>query len=195
MDTSTLIGLAVIGGLLIYGISIYNKLVALKNQFKNGFAQIDVQLQRRYDLIPNLVESAKAYLKHEQETLNQVVEARNQAAQLAKAADATDGDSVRKLARAESKVGQALANVYAVFEAYPDLKANQTISDLMSELSQTEDQISVARQVYNDAVMTYHTFMEQFPNNIIAGFFAFKPTELFEVETPEARKAVKVSFE
>lgn len=196
MDMTTLIGLAVIAVLFIYGVSIYNQLVALRNLFKNAFAQIDVQLQRRHDLIPNLVESTKAYLTHEKETLTRVMEARNQAvsAQKQAAGDPADGGKMRQLGSAESGLTRALANLYAVAENYPDLKANVTIQQMMEELGSTENKVAFSRQAFNDAVMGYNTYREQFPNNLFAGFFAFKPSEPLELETPEARQAPKVSF-
>ncbi len=196
MSTSTMIGLGVIVIVIFYLISIYNKLVTLKNRFKNGFSQIDVQLQRRHDLIPNLVESAKAFMSHEKETLEKVISARNQATQATKAAanHPEDPSSIKKLMGAENILNRALANFYAVAEAYPDIKANDTIQQLMEELTSTENKVSFARQAYNDFVMAYHTYREQFPNNFIAGFFGFKETALFELEDIEAKKAVKVSF-
>lgn len=194
--TTTLIGLGVIAVVVIYLISIYNNLVTFRNQFKNGFAQIDVQLQRRHDLIPNLVESAKAYLSHEKETLSRVMEARNGAvsAQKEAARDPVDSKNIQRLGSAENMLTKALANFYAVAENYPDLKANETIQQLMEELSSTENRVSFARQAYNDGVMTYNIFREKFPNNIIAGMFAFKETAQLELESPEARQAPKVSF-
>lgn len=193
---TTLIGLAVIGAAVIYIVMIYNRLVALRNQFKNGFAQIDVQLQRRHDLIPNLVEAAKAYLDHERDTLTRVMEARNGAvsAQQDAAKDPADGAKIQKLGAAENLLTKALANFYAVAENYPELKANETIQQMMEELSSTENRVAFARQAYNDSVMTYNTYREQFPSNVISGLFAFKPTSQLELETPEARQAPKVAF-
>ena len=193
---TTIIGLIVIAIAAMYLVFIYNRLVSLRNQFKNGFAQIDVQLQRRHDLIPNLVEAAKAYLVHEKSTLTQVMEARNNAvsAQKDAAKDPGDGTKIQRLGGAENLLTKALANFYAVAENYPDLKANETIQQLMEDLSSTENRVSFARQSYNDGVMSYNIFREQFPNNVIAGMFAFKETSQLELETPEARKVPKVAF-
>ena len=193
---STLIGLIVIAVVVVYIVFIYNRLVSLRNQFKNGFAQIDVQLQRRHDLIPNLVESAKAYLSHERNTLTEVMEARNNAvsAQKDAAGDPADGGKIQRLGSAENMLSKALANFYAVAENYPELKANETIQQLMEELSSTENRVSFARQAYNDGVMGYNIFRVQFPNNIVAGLFAFKPSSQLELESPEARQAPKVAF-
>ncbi|WP_336366976.1 LemA family protein [Marinobacter sp. C2H3] len=193
---TTVIGLVVIAAVVLYLVFIYNRLVSLRNEFKNGFAQIDVQLQRRHDLIPNLVEAAKAYLAHEKTTLTQVMEARNNAvsAQQDAAGDPGDSTRIQRLGSAENLLTKALANFYAVAENYPDLKANETIQQLMEELSSTENRVAFARQAYNDGVMGYNTFREQFPNNLIAGFFAFKETAQLQLESPEARQAPKVSF-
>ncbi|MDX5300262.1 MAG: LemA family protein [Gammaproteobacteria bacterium] len=196
MSSTTWIGLAVIAAVIIFVISIYNRLVALRNRFRNGFSQIDVQLQRRHDLIPNLVESAKAYMAHERDTLTQVMEARNQAvsAQKQAAGNPDSAAGIQKLGAAENALSRALANFYAVSENYPDLKANQTMQQLMEELTSTENKVAFARQAYNDAVMTYNTFREQFPNNILAGMFGFLPNAQLELENPQARQAPKVSF-
>lgn len=193
---TTTIGLIIIAAIALFLIMIYNRLVALRNQFRNGFAQIDVQLQRRHDLIPNLVESAKAYLSHEKNTLTQVMNARNNAvdAQQEAAKNPDDGKRIQRLGGAENMLTKALANFYAVAENYPDLKANETIQQLMEELSSTENRVSFARQAYNDTVMTYNTYCEQFPNNVIAGLFAFQQTSQLQLETPEARHVPKVSF-
>jgi LemA protein len=194
---TSIIVLVILGAFVFYVVGVYNKLVSLRNLFKNGFAQIDVQLLRRYDLIPNLVETAKAYMSHEKETLNAVIAARNQASELAnqmKSSNADNGEMIKKLANAERAVGQSLMQLYAVAEAYPDLKANQTMQSLMEELTSTENKVSFARQAYNDAVMQYNTYREQFPGNFVAGFGAFLPAELFILEEPEAKKAVKVNF-
>ena len=196
MTTSSIVTLVIIALVAFYLIAIYNKLVAFRNRFKNAFSQIDVQLQRRYDLIPNLVETAKTYMQHEKETLTAVIEARNEAAAAAKAAAShpEDASTIRKLAGAESMLGGALGKFFALSESYPDLKATQTMAQLMEELSSTENRISFSRQAYNDSVMEYNTYREQFPNNMIAGPANFQPAELLELEDKEARKAVKVSF-
>lgn len=182
---------------LVYIIAIYNKLIALRNRFKNGFAQIDVQLQRRHDLIPSLVESAKAYLGHEKETLTQVIEARNQAESARKSARAQpdNAGAMTALGRAEGLLSGSLANLYAVSEQYPELRANETIIQLMEELSSTENRVGFARQAFNDLVMDYNTYREQFPNNFIASLLGnFKAAQQLELEDQAARKAVKVSF-
>ncbi|MBE0486747.1 LemA family protein [Marinobacter sp.] len=193
---TTVIGLIVVAVVIIYLVVIYNNLVSLRNQFKNGFAQIDVQLQRRHDLIPNLVEAAKGYLDHEKSTLTQVMQARNNAvsAQKDAAKDPGDGTKIQRLGSAENLLTKALANFYAVSENYPELKANETIQQLMEELSSTENRVAFARQAYNDGVMSYNIFREKFPNNLVAGMFAFKETAQLQLETPEARQAPKVSF-
>ena len=189
-----ILGLVVVLGLIVAGM--YNRLVALKNRFQNAFAQIDVQLKRRHDLIPNLVETAKGYLRHERETLEAVIAARSGAETARKAAAAEPGDpaAMRELQRAEGQLGATLGRLFALAEAYPDLKANQTMSQLMEELTSTENRIAFARQAYNDSVMQYNTARESFPTNIIAGMFNFGPAELFEIEEPAQREAPQVSF-
>lgn len=177
-------------------IGIYNKLVTLRNRYKNAYSQIDVQLKRRYDLIPNLVETAKGYLKHERETLEAVIQARNQASQANQRAALNPGDSgaMQGLMGAETALAGALGRFFALSESYPDLKANQTMAQLMEELASTENKIAFSRQAYNDAVMGYNISREKFPNMIIAGSFGFNEAALFEVNAPEERQAVKVSF-
>jgi len=192
----TLIFLAVAALVLFYGVAIYNHLVALRNRYRNAFAQIDVQLQRRHDLIPNLVETAKRYLQHEEETLTQVIQARQSAITAKQKATASpENDQIMgQLGQAEGGLSNALMRFNAVAENYPDLKANTTMAELMEELSSTENRIGFARQAYNDGVMHYNTYREQFPNNIVAGFGSFIPAHSLELENPEARKNVKVSF-
>jgi LemA protein len=189
--------LALIAAVAFWGMSAYNRLVAQRNEFKNAFAQIDVQLKRRYDLIPNLVETAKKYIAHERETLEAVVKARNSAvtAHTAAAADPSNAEAMRQLAAAEGGLSGALGRLFAVAEAYPDLKANQTMMQLTEELTSTENRIAFARQAFNDAVMTYNNAVQQFPSNILAGAFSFQPAELLKAtESDEERKAVKVQF-
>jgi LemA protein len=191
-----LVVLVIVVILVMSCIGIYNNLVKLRNRFKNAFSQIDVQLKRRYDLIPNLVETAKGYIKHERGTLEAVINARNQASSANARAAADPGDSVaiKSLIGAETALNGALGRLFALAEAYPDLKANQTMMQVMEELSSTENKIAFARQAYNDAVMSYNIGREKFPNVIIAGAFGFNEAALFEITTPEEREAVKVSF-
>jgi LemA protein len=181
----------------VWLISIYNGLVARRNRFKNAFAQIDVQLKRRYDLIPNLVETAKGYIKHERETLEEVIAARNgaQSANRLAAANPADAEAMKRMVAAEAGLSGALGRFFALSEAYPDLKANQTMMQLSEELTSTENKISFARQAYNDEVMSYNTAIESFPDNFVAGFGGFKEATLLEsTESPEERKPVRVSF-
>jgi LemA protein len=198
--TALLIFIVVLGAIvLIVGgmiVGVYNKLVTMRNRYKNAYAQIDVQLKRRYDLIPNLVETAKGYIKHERETLEAVTAARNIAYAAAKAAAANPGEAaaMKSLASAETGLGGTLSRLMMVSEAYPDLKANQNMMQLTEELTSTENKISFARQAYNDSVMTYNTDREVFPSNLIANTFNFGPAELFVVDKPEQKDAPKVSF-
>lgn len=189
--------LGVIAALVIWAIAIYNGLVALRNRFKNAFSQIDVQLKRRYDLIPNLVETVKGYMAHERGTLEAVIKARGAAVGAAQTAAAAPGDpaAMRGLAQAEGVLGGALGRLMAVFEQYPDLKANQNVLALQEELTSTENKVSFARQAFNDAVMEYNTKRESFPENTFAGMFRFDAAELLNAtESAEERKAPKVSF-
>ena len=181
---------------VLFLISIYNRLVAVRNAYKNAFAQIDVQLTRRYDLIPNLVETAKGYLKHERETLEAVIRARNSAVDGLKAAAASPGDpaAIQQLAGAENVLTGALGRLFAIAEAYPDLKANQNMMQLSEALTSTENKVAFARQAYNDSVMQYNTTREVFPNNIIAGSFGFAAAQLLEIESAEKRAVPRVSF-
>ena len=188
--------LALIAAAIFFAISIYNRLVAGRNQFKNAFAQIDVQLTRRHDLIPNLVETAKGYMKHERETLEGVINARNLAVAGLKNAskDPSDPAAMKQLAQAEQGLSGALGRLFALSEAYPDLKANQNMMQLSEELTTTENKVSFARQAYNDAVMQYNTLRESFPNNFFAGWFNFQPAELLEIEDEAKREVPQVSF-
>jgi LemA protein len=183
-------------GLVGFVIGYYNKLVTMRNRYKNAYAQIDVQLKRRYDLIPNLVETAKGYIKHERGTLEAVIAARNTAssANLRAAANPGDAGTMKELSGAEASLTGALGRLFAVAEAYPDLKANQTMMQLMEELTSTENKVAFARQAYNDSVMAYNTRRETFPTNLIAGMFNFTAAELFVVDKPEQREAPKVTF-
>jgi LemA protein len=170
--------------------------VAARNSYKNAFAQIDVQLTRRYDLIPNLVETAKGYMKHERETLEAVIAARNTAVSDLSAAKASPGDpaAMQQLAGSENMLTQTLGKLFALAEAYPDLKANQNMMQLSEELTTTENKVAFARQAYNDAVMNYNNRREMFPSSIVANMFAFTEAQLLDIESPEKREAVKVSF-
>jgi LemA protein len=179
-----------------YLISIYNGLVALRNRFQNAFAQIDVQLKRRYDLIPNLVEVAKGFMKHERETLEAVIKARNAASAAGQAASAAPGDAnaIQSLATAETALTSTMTRFFALSEAYPDLRSNQNMLALQEELSSTENKVAFARQGFNDAVMRYNTAIETFPGNVVAGFGGFQRAALFEISAPEEREPVKVQF-
>lgn len=177
--------IAVLVLLLFAAIGMYNSLVKLRQQTSNAWAQIDVQLKRRYDLIPNLVETVKGYMKHEQETLEKVIQARNMALQ---------ANTVKEKATAEAAVGAALTGIFGLAEAYPDLKANTNMMSLQEELKSTENKIAFARQYYNDIVTSYNTKIETFPSSIFAGMGGFKPKDLFELDEPAAREAVKVQF-
>ena len=180
----------------VIAVSAYNKLVSFRNRYKNAYAQIDVQLKRRYDLIPNLVETAKGYLKHERGTLEAVISARNvaSAANTRAAANPGDAGAMKELSGAEAALTGSLGRLFAVAEAYPDLKANQTMNTLMEELTSTENKVSFSRQAYNDSVMTYNTTRESFPTNFVASTFHFDPAVLFEIEKPAEKEAPKVSF-
>jgi len=192
------LGVVLLICLVVAGIAIgiYNKLVTFRNRYKNAWAQIDVQLKRRYDLIPNLVETAKGYMKHERETLEAVIQARNVAYAAGSHAASNIGDSgaVKNLSSAEAGLTGALSRLMAVAEAYPDLKANQNMMQLTEELTSTENKISFARQAYNDSVLSYNNEREVFPNSVLAGMFNFSPAELFEISNPSEREAPKVSF-
>jgi LemA protein len=183
--------------LAVFGIGIYNRLVNLRNRVKNAFAQIDVQLTRRYDLIPNLVETVKGYLAHERETLEAVISARNTAVAglKAAAADPSDAQAIQELAGAEAALQGTLGRLFALAEAYPDLKANQNMMQLQEELASTENKVAFARQAFNDAVMNYNNSRENFPNTIVAGLFDFEPAEFLDIEAPEKRAVPEVSFQ
>lgn len=189
-----LLVVAAIAGFFVVGI--YNRLVTLRNRYRNAFSQIDVQLKRRYDLIPNLVETVKGYMAHERETLEAVISARNQAASAEQQASRNPGDpqAMRGLMGAEGALTGALGRLFALSEAYPDLKANQNMKSLQEELSSTENKVAFARQAYNDAVAAYNTRREMFPDTVIAGMFNFGEAYFFEIEQPGEREAPRVSF-
>ncbi len=191
-----LVFLAIVVALIVYAVSIYNNLVNLRNRVKNAFAQIDVQLTRRYDLIPNLVESVKGYMKHERETLEAVIRARNSAvANLdAAKADPANAEAIRRLGESEGTLGAALGRLFALSEAYPDLKANQNMLQFQEELSSTENKVAFSRQAFNDAVMSYNNATQNFPNNVIAGMFRFEDASFLEIESAEKREVPQVAF-
>lgn len=189
--------LGIIVVVVAWAIAIYNGLVTLRNRYKNAFSQIDVELKRRYDLIPNLVESVKGYMQHERGTLDAVIKARGNALSASQAAAANPGNpgAMQGLSQAEGALGGALGRLIAVFEQYPDLKANQNVLSLQEELSSTENKIAFSRQAYNDSVKEYNTKRESVPDNLLAGFFGFGPAELLQsTDSAEERKAPKVSF-
>lgn len=194
--TSFLIFLAIIIALIAYAVAIYNNLVNLRNRVKNAFAQIDVQLTRRYDLIPNLVEAVKGYMKHERETLDAVIRARNSAVSTLDAAkaDPANADAIRKLGEAEGTLGNALGRLFALSEAYPDLKANQNMMHFQEELASTENKVAFARQAFNDAVMTYNNAVQNVPNNIIAGMFSFEASSFLDIDSAAKREVPEVAF-
>lgn len=202
MSTGTggLVTLVVVIGFIaligIYAVSVYNGLVKLRNMFKNAFSQIDVQLKRRHDMIPNLVETAKAYMAHESGTLEAVIAARNGAESARQAAAANPGDALalQNLGAAEGGLGSMLGRLFAVAEAYPDLKANQNMMQLSEELTTTENKVAFSRQAYNDSVLSYNNQREIFPNNIFAGIFGFTEAALFEIDSPAEREVPKVQF-
>ena len=191
-----LIPLGILAIIAIWCIGLYNSLVALRNRYENAFAQIDVQLKRRYDLIPNLVETAKGYMRHEKETLQAVIEARNSAFQAEQNVmnNVGDPDAMKQFNRAEGQLGGALGRLLAIAESYPDLKANENMLALQEELTSTENKVSFARQSYNDSVTNYNTRREQFPAVFIANTFGFRDAELFEIENEKVRETPKVQF-
>jgi len=195
-DVTGLILIGIVVAAVVFVIAIYNGLVTARNAYKNAFAQIDVQLTRRYDLIPNLVETAKGYIKHERETLEAVIAARNQAVAGLKAAQASPGDpaAMKQLSGAEGVLTGAMGRFMALAEAYPDLKANQNMMQLSEEITSTENRVSFARQAFNDAVMAFNNKVQVFPNNLVAGPFGFTTAEMLQIEKPEMRAAPKVSF-
>lgn len=195
--TTVIVLLIIIALVALLGVSAYNRLVSLRNRFMNAFSQIDVQLKRRYDLIPNLVETAKGYMKHERETLEAVIQARNVAsrAEQRAAADPGDAEAMQGLLGAEQALTGTLGRMFALSEAYPDLKANQNMMQLTEELSTTENRIAFARQAYNDSVMEYNTRRESFPTTLIAGLFGFQPGQFWAIEAEEEREAPRISFE
>ena len=194
--TSFLVFLAIIVAVIAFGIAIYNNLVNLRNRVKNAFAQIDVQLTRRYDLIPNLVEAVKGYMKHERETLEAVIKARNAAVSSLDAAkaDPSNGDAIKKLGAAEGLLGGALGRLFALSEAYPDLKANQNMMQFQEELASTENKVAFARQAFNDSVLSYNNAVENFPNNIVAGMFRFESASFLDIDSEQKREVPEVAF-
>ncbi|HEX6260358.1 MAG TPA: LemA family protein [Woeseiaceae bacterium] len=194
--TSFLVFLAIIVAVIAYGIAIYNNLVNLRNRVKNAFAQIDVQLTRRYDLIPNLVEAVKGYIKHERETLEAVIRARNAAVSSLDAAkaDPANGEAIKKLGAAEGLLGGALGRLFALSEAYPDLKANQNMMQFQEELASTENKVAFARQAFNDSVLSYNNAAQNFPNSIVAGMFRFDTASFLDIDSAQKREVPEVAF-
>ena len=194
--TGFLIFLAIIAAIVFWAISIYNRLINERNRVRNAFAQIDVQLTRRYDLIPNLVEAVKGYMKHERETLEGVIKARNAAVSALEAAklDPANAAAIQELGASEGALGAVLGRLFALSEAYPDLKANENMLHFQEELTSTENKVAFARQAFNDAVMNYNNTAENFPNNIIAGTFGFELASFLEIESEEKREVPEVSF-
>ena len=194
--TSLLIFLAIIAAVVVYAIGIYNSLINLRNRVKNAFAQIDVQLTRRHDLIPNLVEAVKGYMKHERETLDAVVKARNSAVSSLDAAkaDPANAAAIQQLGESEGALGAALGRLFALSEAYPDLKANQNMIQFQEALTSTENRVAFSRQAFNDAVLGYNNKAENFPNNIVAGMFNFELASFLEIASPEKREVPDVNF-
>jgi LemA protein len=194
--TSFLIFLGILAAIVFWTIGIYNQLVNQRNRVRNAFAQIDVQLTRRYDLIPNLVEAVKGYMKHERETLEAVIKARNTAVSSLDAAkaDPANADAMKKLGASEGALGGVLSRLFALSEAYPDLKANQNMMQFQEELASTENKVSFSRQAFNDSVMSYNNTAENFPNSVIAGMFSFALASFLEIESEEKRDVPEISF-
>jgi LemA protein len=195
MGTGTVL-LIIFIGIIFFGVGMYNRLVAARNGYKNAFAQIDVQLTRRHDLIPNLVETAKGYMAHEKDTLEAVINARNSAVSglSAAKADPSNPEAIKELGQAEQGLSGALGKLFALSESYPDLKASENMMQLSEELTTTENKVSFARQAYNDMVMMYNNLREQFPSNFIANWFAFTSAQLLELEDEAMKQAPKVEF-
>jgi len=193
---SLLIFLAIIAAIVLWAIGIYNRLVNERNRVRNAFAQIDVQLTRRHDLIPNLVEAVKGYMKHERETLEAVIKARNVAVSALEAAkaDPSSAVAIRELGASEGALGSILGRLFALSEAYPDLKANTNMLQFQEELTTTENKVAFSRQAFNDSVMSYNNTVENFPNNFIAGAFRFETASFLEIESEEKREVPEVSF-
>lgn len=194
--TSFLIFLAILAAIVFWAIGMYNRLVNERNRVRNAFAQIDVQLTRRHDLIPNLVEAVKGYIKHERETLEAVVQARNNAVSSLDAAkaDPANAELIKKLGASEGALGAALSRLFALSEAYPDLKANQNMMQFQEELASTENKVAFSRQAFNDSVLGYNNTVQNFPNNVIAGMFSFESASFLDIEEPEKRDVPEVSF-
>jgi len=193
---SFVVFLAILAAIVFWGIGIYNRLINERNRVKNAFAQIDVQLTRRYDLIPNLVEAVKGYMKHERETLEAVVNARNAASSSLEAAkaDPANAQAIKELGASESALTSALGRLFALAEAYPDLKASQNMMQFQEELTSTENKVAFSRQAFNDSVLQYNNSAQNFPNNVIAGFFRFELASFLEIESEEKRQVPEVSF-
>ena len=194
--TALLVILAIVAAVVFWAISVYNRLINERNRVRNAFAQIDVQLTRRYDLIPNLVEAVKGYMKHERETLEAVINARNAARSSLDAAkaDPANAAAIKKLGASEGALGAALGRLFALSEAYPDLKANQNMMQFQEELASTENKVAFSRQAFNDSVLSYNNSAENFPNNILAGMFRFELASFLEIESEEKREVPDVSF-
>ena len=193
---ATFITLGIFAAVVLWAVVMYNNLVNLRNRMRNAFSQIDVQLTRRYDLIPNLVEAVKGYMKHERETLDAVIKARNSAVTSMDAAkaDPANADAVRKLGAAEGALGSALGRLFALSEAYPDLKANQNMMQFQEELASTENKVAFARQAFNDSVLAYNNAAQNFPNNIVAGMFRFESASFLDIDSEQKREVPEVAF-